>query len=237
MIIIELCGTPGCGKTTFSEMLYKELKKSYRVFILHGLRKSYSNKLTGLKEKLYRSLYRKSETIDETLCNYINYIGNVYESEVLDSIRKKMLYKDYIIKYCEKRGVEIMIIDEGFVQNMSSLIHEKQVDGKYVKECLQYIEKKIYRNRLLLIHCYIDVDEDIKRLKLRNSQGDRYLIGDNIEIKKRLVNNENNISQLVAFLASEKITHIDATELQEKSGSAIKKIEKGIIQIKCINEL
>lgn len=162
MIYFELYGLPGAGKTTVASSLVDKLKEDgYKVaayqdvYHRHGLKRgsitAYLEMLSQPSEYklfwLYLMLYLK--------CRKKN---RYYFSKLL-------FYSHQILMTIEEREYDMMFLDEGVIQFISSLFYLEDcpIDNN-IDEIAKYFTERIVVNA---VFCSVDIRESMKRVKER----------------------------------------------------------------------
>ena len=169
MIYIEMIGLPGCGKTTICNQVYKSLKNEHiKIANLNDICYWTNSKI----KKLIALISCITNIKLWTLFNKIYQITKLYEKKVFhyryfwtNILIVNQIYK---IKKCKK--YQIILLDEGIAQLLTSIAHNQQL---VISESL-----KIYLNKLnmygimpKLVSCELPIEESIKRIRLR---GEKY---------------------------------------------------------------
>ena len=201
MTIIEFCGTPGCGKTTICNQIEGVLlQQGYNVVNLHKKIYRYSNKFTFLNRiinKLLECIY-KFYPLNKQLKKALQVLSPYRSNDSTDWINRILGYY-YWVRIAEKKGVEIALFDEGCLQFITSIFHEKKVefDSKDIVDALKSI---VYRNRTIFIDCLIDINDNYQRLLSRNRKDNRFFNGDEKSIVKLLKQKRENIDIVLGIL-------------------------------------
>lgn len=175
MILIEFCGTPGCGKTTLCDAVEEELlEKGYKVRNLQ--KKSFP---ATIKDKIQVVINRfcfRYYLPNRKLKKALEVIKPYLAQDSLINWVDRILETFYRIKKAEKAGVEIGVLDEGCLQFITSVFHGKTV-SQDVQTLIDVLVEELYKNRSVVFDCKIDSEENYERLVERNKPDDRFLAG------------------------------------------------------------
>lgn len=184
-MIVELCGLPGCGKTT----LVSELKKAYPNFEIYTRNEIVGNNILFYKvihraigitaDKIYPAgYYEKAKACLDFLSEY-------------DSRDKRFMYKmleqDRALRLNKSKNI---ILDEGLFQGITSLPYDKIIDNR---DTLDKALCKVFDGELdyKVVRCKLQTDIIIERIRKRNRQ-DRYSNPDDAVLKELLDVKEKN---------------------------------------------
>lgn len=187
MKIIEFAGLPGCGKSTLCESFIKQISGK-KIYTYRDIIKFVSTKK---RQKIYGALvclnpflwkYRRLLKI------FVKKYNNVSMQAVL--ILVALFDFTSIISLFKKDS--IVILDEGFIQNITSVAHlQELIDDESLNNLLCYIMSK---KNIVVVNCFADINTVIGRLRKRN-RGDRFnSIKDEEKLKNALVKKQNNIT-------------------------------------------
>lgn len=203
MKIVELCGNPGCGKTTISKQLVSELmEKQYKVFDYNDIKP---------KKYIYNIKYIRS-------FKSIRAIKKLYKYGKNSDFKKRLVYSVKCIviinqlAYWESiENIDFIVFDEGIIQYLSTLSHEVEIDDRRLQlvDCV----KEIYQNeKYYLVDCRVSLDENIKRIQGRNRIGDRFVSDEFKRQVELLTLKRNNLSTLIQFINPQRLIEIDMQE-------------------------
>lgn len=170
MIIIELVGLPGCGKSTIIDIARGKRKD---LFItrrdLFGIKIPYIwLKQYSIKRRLWndlRDIYRKTNMMKKKF--------------YFERLIQLILY----LTYCsESNPNSVILLEEGIVQYFSSLAYETDLDINLTK----VINEQLSTFNPIVIDCKIPVEIACKRINTRKKSGDRYMI-DNIAFQHKIM--------------------------------------------------
>lgn len=196
-MVYELCGIPGCGKSTFSAALFA-CKDSPRILAKNEL---VDNKFM----KQYKKVHRKYGNFLDTLVNQAELrallidFAKAYTCSQNDSVNKMIYEKTLELSLALRmKGNRKIVLDEGFVQFISSIPYDNEVeaDDNFFKMMSYLIDVKNYR----VIDCEIDFEVAANRIISRNREGDRYLSADIDDIVRLLEVKKRNINYIIELL-------------------------------------
>lgn len=202
-MIIELCGLPGCGKSTLSKELLRiwrgeaegetvydredVLKKN---LALRAMDRVLFDKWSGGQRKeLIKIIYKNAKHDSDWERRYVHRL-----LELTEGIRRK----------CN----ENIFLDEGLIQYITSLSYVNPLMPGDELECL--IERVFPDNiDYYVVNCEIPVEIAMKRVKQRNRKNDRYNV-DIADMQKELMNvKKENICVLLESRALKRIKVIN----------------------------
>lgn len=165
MIIIELCGVPGCGKSTLishyqQNMIEKRLLKREDLF--HSS-KILRNILIRYEILLYKSFRQKQEV------GVFKALFDVFpDASTHSKVRIEDLYKRI---YKLKRQEGVLLLEEGPIQYLSSLSLNDHISiGKEVRDYWSLYNDFEYH----VVYCACDNETSIARLQNRNKAAGYY---------------------------------------------------------------
>ncbi len=205
MYIIELCGLPGCGKTTLLQTVRRALiADGYTVENLQTLPLKFG-RIDRLKCKLAMMFDRD--------CRKLNASARKHYKGVTDQQKKYWIWRIvqtcYLVNQARRYGLDIALYDEGCAQFLTSIVHEENI-GEPEYKFFQDVYSMIYeKNNTLIIDCKISKEETMRRMKGRNRSGERFLLGTDEDIMKRLNTKKENIEKVVSFFPKEDVFKID----------------------------
>lgn len=211
MKVFELCGMPGCGKST----AFRAFKESYP---------EAAQRFKGQKD-----LYPKAKWMWAVLklwCRVRIGLG------LLDATEKKLtelmkgdgknvpVYKSKVLalysrlkKYADTD--ECFILDEGLVQHMTSAFYQGSVKDAGIKKMKMPWE---YEG----IYFFCDSKEVVRRNRQRG-RNNRYNISDDSELEKILLTKDENIKAIMSLLCDH-VSKIDTGESRERCGELTRDI-------------
>lgn len=198
MLIIEFCGTPGCGKTTLCDAVEQELQASgYPVKNLQKrkLPVTYADKIGGMLERFcFRHAFynRRLKKVLRSIRPYLAEDSRINWTE-------RILEASYRIKKAEREGMRVGLFDEGCLQFITSVFHGKTVTQE-VQSLITVLLEEVYKNRTLIFDCQIDAAENYCRLVRRNRADDRFLAGDKEESLRLLKQKRDNINLVLEMV-------------------------------------
>lgn len=229
MLVLELCGTPGCGKSYLNNILYKHLiEKGYTVCkVAIGKETVYSSFLEKVikKLKLRYDLYFSPKLTNEREI-LKKHISENNISQYSYSFYKTILIEILEIKKKHNKEIDVLILSEGIVQALTSLSHGKMMR----EECLELItciDENVYgRYDIQLFLCDLDLSENIVRLKNRAKQNDRFLFDDEETMQKALSLKRENIEYVYEHIKNANKGRINTLDANSAVDCIIKKMEE-----------
>lgn len=214
MTIIELCGTPGCGKST----TFKAFKNKYPALVgtLGDFKNIYppSALLRGIVKRWY---FVKTK--------YLTFLLNKEEKKIgrfmAENEDKKGLYfaKTLAIYNGIKRNAgskKTVLLDEGIIQHLSSASFSKQICA--LKE-LDSVFMSLRDVKYICIRFQCDQELTAERIAHRHN-GKRYDIADKAQLLKALAIKDNNIDELLSRSGFE-VKYIDTKNTPEDNAQII----------------
>lgn len=227
---IELCGTPGCGKSYLLEKLDTILINcNYKVMNLSHEKKKDTNKpffkkkFTGAIHRIYilfsKSIKKERDAIQEYIkINPIKNESKVFYYILLNEMRKA--------KIADQLTYDMILCEEGIVQSITSLSHSKNMQDDAHK-MIDVINSEFYNSvPSIIFYCYVDQTLNIERLKNRNKIGDRFLFQDETNIKNALSIKNNNILYVLNRLTKVKVIPINISDSDKALSFIIKQLEE-----------
>ena len=170
MVYYELYGLPGAGKTTVASSLVDKLKEDgYKVAAYEEVYHRRGFKLGSISAYL-EMLFQPSEY--KLFWLYLMlYLKCSHKNRGF--FAKLLFYSHQILMTIKEREYDMMFLDEGFIQFISSLFYleECSIDNQ-IDKIAKYFSGRI---NIKPIFCSVDVCESLKRLKERPyKQGGRF---------------------------------------------------------------
>ena len=176
--IIELYGLPGCGKSTLTHSILSILQSEYPGIVLRrsdisGKINKYWNRPLCLFLCLVLELLKPCNYKTKTfLLKYaLSFPFNRYSIIYL-------LYTVMVINLYRNNKTQIIVLDEGIIQFLSSIPHDNVI--KKV-ELIERITNSINENPFdaLYVECQLDLDTTMYRIKQRDRK-DRFAYKDSL---------------------------------------------------------
>lgn len=198
MLILELSGLPGCGKSTLIDSVVEKLSDPKiriatrnDVYYFNCKNKDKKSALfkTFLKLNNYR-IYREILKINRKYSKRMKCLKYAFQFMMLISQ----------IQETEKSNkYDIAILDEGIIQYFSAQADDTTfTDNKRIQLLLEMICKKI-RN-WTVVKCDVDVDVAIKRIKGRKVSSNRFSASKSNEVLHKLLMDRNkNLEHLYSY--------------------------------------
>ena len=204
MVIIELTGLPGCGKTTLINSVLNDPKYSGRIITRDGL---FSEKVPGTWIRKYFIAFCASVLLCKSYFRSDMNNKKLYFKRLL----QLMIYMDYKVR---KTKDSIFILDEGIVQYVSSLAYDKEIE--FDSGLKKLVRRFIKKYDPTVIDCHISVDTAYDRIMGRGKTNDRYYLDDKDEVKRLLKIKRDNIDMII----KEFIGQVKTVDLMDKSADA-----------------
>lgn len=202
----ELYGLPGCGKTTVSRLLVKQLREEgYKVADFNDVFLKYNHGYPR-KWEFFKLLFQ----IKEFPLFY--YYWRLYKECDCKSKRRLsnlMILTHRIICTYKSHEYDILFLEEGVIQFISSLVYLGTIrDDERICKIVDILNKII---KIQPIYCCLDVELSLERIKGRERAGDRFSKSTDADVMYQALNykkaNLDNIAS--SFLYKMKI---DMTE-------------------------
>lgn len=208
VVFLEFNGIPGSGKTTLSDRVIENMKGvSYTVESYHQLiEKPTRNNLKRLVRYLF-SIKLSSFKIGYLALMYLITNKKLNHENGLRVISLIVLF-DFYQKKSLANDEEVILVDQGMVQQMVSMLFESElIAEKYVKKLIRYTQKKDMG--IFIVNIDLDINESFERLTRREGNISRIQ-----KLKKdtamhtliMLQNNFNKIRKIIRELDLESIT-------------------------------
>ena len=216
MKVIELCGMPGCGKSTAFRAFKESYPEAARKF--KGQKDLYPKvKWMWAVLKLWCRVRIGLGLLDATekkLTELMNGDGKnvpVYKSKVLALYSRLKKYAD---------TDECFILDEGLVQHMTSAFYQRSVKNIELKNA--GFKKMDMPWEYEGIYFYCDLKEAVRRNRQRG-RNNRYNISDDSELEKILLTKDRNIKAFMSLLCDD-VSEIDTEASKKQCGERMKDI-------------
>lgn len=212
MVLIEMCGCPGCGKSTLMEEVIKILlQEGKSVLTEKELHKN--SKISSLLSKCGLLFSLSNVRLKMRLFSYWASCGFG-----LHSFR-------YVIRVLEvdkyvRSGynTDFLFLDEGAIQHLTSVSHEKKV--VISKELTNLVFQRLYCKNAIVLNCTLPFDRNVERLLKRQRKGDRFIKVSDQETIEALKIKKNNIESVLDAMQIETLYQIDTSDLE----SAVNKV-------------
>lgn len=229
---IELCGTPGCGKTYLQEKFKENLTQyGYKIRDLNCKKSDTFNESFFIKKyngvirriQIFASIkiIKERKAIRKYIkANPIEDESRIFYHMLLNEMRK--------IKIAQYSKYDIILGNEGIVQSMTSLSHSKVMQTDAF-EMIDSIDNYFYSFvPTIIFYCYVNQDVNIQRLKNRNKSGDRFLFSEKEDIKNALSVKEKNILFILKRIKNVKIIPINISNADDALLLMLEQLEEKI---------
>ena len=204
MKIVEFVGLPGSGKSTICKRYEYSLKK--RQFIATNVQVQ-ALMLRGFKRRYVNLAIRSYPKCRKISAAARKYVPNIKEKEAKAWIFR-MNQMAYLLDKYEKAGLEYALMDEGFIQFVTSICHDEAMPESMI-DFAHAIMDIVYTGRdCKFIYVETDKEEIIKRIRERNRPGDRFLSDNDEVMKERLEIKEDNLSKCLKLQDESSIKRI-----------------------------
>ena len=200
-IIIEFAGLPGSGKSTLTKRIISVLEKEYNIIrrkdISETINKIWDSPLKTFLFFIYCLLKPKHLSMKLSLVRFIL---------SFPLKQKGIIYSIYLIKLYElihssKNHSNVIIMDEGIIQFISSISHDEPIKENEI--FFNLIKKMgLFSEKILFIEIKANITDVMNRIKKRN-QKDRFCYNENLELLLRT--KQNNIITLINGIATNKL--------------------------------
>jgi len=208
VVFLEFNGIPGSGKTTLSDRVIENMKgASYTVESYHQLiKKPTRNNLKRLVRYLF-SIKLSSFKIGYLALMYLITNKKLNHENGLRVISLIVLF-DFYQKKSLANDEEVILVDQGMVQQMVSMLFESElIAEKYVKKLIRYTQKKDMG--IFIVNIDLDINESFERLTRREGNISRIQKLKKDTAMHTLImqqNNFNKIRKIIRELDLESIT-------------------------------
>lgn len=205
MTIIEFSGTPGCGKSTLCARLLEKLVEDEKCCAFDYNEIKNKNKIYNLKYVLMK----KNLKLIYSILKY-GLKNNKNHRTIIYSIKCAVII-DQIRQWSEEKNIDYLLFDEGILQYITTLSHGIKID--YSIDLINDVLCEFYANKnVFVINCRLNINENMRRLKLRNRENDRFLIKNDLELQDALALKKYNIEKVVADLSPINQMNINAED-------------------------
>ncbi|WP_303871781.1 AAA family ATPase [Acetobacterium wieringae] len=206
-MFLEFNGIPGSGKTTLSNRVIKDMKsKNYPIESYHKVIKKPTRK--KLKDLLLYLLRIKLGSVK------IGYLATMYlitnkklNHENWLRVFSLVVLFDFYQKKGQDRGDEVILVDQGIVQQIISMLYESElIADKYVKRIICLAKKK--NLGIYVVNVDLDINTSFERLVKRRgniSRIQKLNKADAIHTLTIQQNNFNKIREILNELEQESI--------------------------------
>lgn len=214
MILVEMYGCPGSGKTTISNAVIEKLRlQGYKIADTKNI--YYSGNLRNYKILLLLKIILDRK--NWRLYSLIFKVGLKYgvNFENLKYIGYLMILSYQLTAAFKFQRYDVIFLDEGMVQYVSSLMHTKQIIvDKNLENLINEILFKI--GNIYLINCVLDLKINIQRLRSRgNKKVTRFIRVDDDQLLLSMLRiKRKNLDSLAKLFSKSPVLEIDMMELE-----------------------
>ncbi len=218
MKVIELCGNPGCGKTTIGKEVLNCLRKQgYNAYDYNEIKEKKSL-------KNIRYLYGVNSWI--LLSRLIKFgLKNGLNKKLLIYSIKITLLINYIKDNLNNKKIDYLLFDEGIIQYITTLSHNRTI-GEEINPLSKMIRDNYNNNDYYVFSCILDIEENVKRINTRNRQGDRFVVDNIMKQKELLIKKNNNINFVLTKIKPKKMYCLNSNDLYNAKNYIIEVISK-----------
>lgn len=198
MVILELCGLPGCGKSTLidsitEKLVCSELRIATRNEIYFFNCKNKDKKLALLKTFLKLNNYGIYWKIFKINRKYSPKIKCIKYAVQLMMLISQIQEAEKSEKY------DIAIMDEGILQYFSAQADNSVFTGdKRIIQILDIVSRKI--NNWKTIKCEVDIEVALNRIMTRKGSSNRFSASKDVNVlHKLLTERKQNLDYLCSF--------------------------------------
>lgn len=207
MKIIELCGNPGCGKTTLCGLLADRLREQ-------GLRVFQYNEVK--ETKMVRNLkYFRSGECRRTAGVLFRYGSRIHLNKrtFLYSVKCAVILEQ-LRRWKQRQKADYILFDEGILQYMTTLSHGVRMDAGADK-ALALLSAYYSDPDYYVMNCRVSDAENVRRLRARNRQGDRFLMEDETSQLQALSLKQENIDKVIDGVSPLHLCQVDTGDKEK----------------------
>lgn len=207
-IFLEFNGIPGSGKTTLSNRVIMDMKrKNYPVESYHEVIKKPNRKNS---KHLLLYLFRikpGSVKIGYLATMYLITNKKLNHENWLRVISLVVLF-DFYQKKGQDCGDEVILVDQGIVQQIISMLYESElIADKYVKKLIRFAKKK--NVGLYVVNVDLDINTSFERLVQRKGNISRIQKLSGADAIHTLTIQQNNFNKIREVLNELELESID----------------------------
>ena len=204
MKIIEFAGLPGCGKSTLCKSFIAE-KFPQKVYTYKDIIRFVSTKS---RRKIY-GIYVGINPFRWKFLKLLKAFAKKYDNVSVQAMYVLIALYDFTSLLKTFRKNSVVVLDEGFVQNITSIAHLQTItEDKELSELVGYIGAK---KNIFLINCSADMDTVVERIRKRNGKDRFNSIADDKELKTALSIKQDNITTVAKILGTSVDVCLDTT--------------------------
>lgn len=220
MYIVEFVGLPGSGKTTMCKRYEWNLKKRQKIATNVQVQALI---FSGIKRRLFLLrvfLYPKSIKIMSLARKHVPN----YKSSEAKAWLKRIQQILFLLDQYERQKLEYALMDEGFVQFVTSICHGEEISDSMMKFAQKVFEMAYKGRECKFLYVDVDKNEAMERIKKRNRPGDRFLADSDAEVLEKLRVKEGNLLKCLDLLKEYDVRTIKPTG-EEKIQELLSMIE------------
>lgn len=230
MIVIDLFGFPGCGKSTIAKKIFEDLKnKNFDIMLFNNNEYIETTHYNTLKKYIRILLPKNLFFLWNIIIKSpkINKKDMILKQSLKEKIWKKLRLVVLYDNLINKNSNKIILVDQGIIQDFSDYILYREVDDEYILKYLNFFESE--NDKILFVSCNIEKNIAIERIKKRNRKMFTFDKLSTKELDKIMDLQKNKLNKIIPLIKKDKLISIDTDlELFEKN---IKYVEREIEKI------
>ena len=223
-IIIEFNGLPGSGKTTTSKILQNRFECNKQKTFNRYFRKKYHRNVYSV---LFTFRYRK---ILKAIIKYLNaFPTKVKKSIVYSYVSYIRMYNNFF----DDNNKGVLLIDQGIVQSLISLAHNKSLPvNDDLRDLL--LSSKFNRIPIIFINCLSDEKLSMSRIEAREFRGARVDTMNKTEMYRTLCAQSRNFDKIrTALKELYPDLHVINIDMNESPESNVELISQYLTKVVC----
>ena len=200
MIVLEFCGPGGCGKTTVCDLVEAAFRE--QDLCVKNLQKRQRPQKTiekmRLKARLFFRWFAPSNLrLGMAICWF------AFLNQFIQPIRWANRIIELQDRLEHEREAELVVLDEGFVQFLSSLAYDRKIE-RGLDVPVHLLKNRVYvngRDLVVIIRCGANEETTIARLINRHRKSDRNIHEDKRVMQALISRRCENIDQIIKRIA------------------------------------
>lgn len=212
MILVEFCGAPGTGKSTVAGRLVEELRKENISVLTRNDILSEESGSAGKLRDLLMSIIKHPALSLYTYSTCLEYGAKVSNFRYASRLLKLVFLLE---KAMAKNEYRICVLDEGIVQYITSIPHDKTIkDTGAVRKLIHKLQLLFSETRF--VFCDLDKETIYNRLINRESSGAR-IAALSPEQKKKLIDvRVKNMDYIRTGLNGSRVYTVDMSQSSDR---------------------
>jgi hypothetical protein len=196
--VIEFYGLPGSGKTSVSNLLQTKLiEKEIDVQTFDDVFRKYrTNNFLFKVFTFIKLFFVRYKFVINTIIYSFSYGISL---DILKRIKISILHDYLIYSFCQKKQNTILILEEGYIQNILSYAYSKHlIVNKSLYRLINLLNKK--NIKLHFVYSKLDIPSAIERIIQRKNNNKRFNPSNIITLENRLKlrqKSENEINKII----------------------------------------